>query len=172
MQVSRLETIGASWLSEVRYEFRTSDPNDPLINLTPASGEGAPGEGDFSSGGVITFADVPLPNIPVGADGEFRIQITDTFDDNAGAADADIFNLPVGGDFGLSFACDDQAAFDAAFSNPDAYTTAGSCAGWEFAQEGIVIPESQPVPVNNLWALGLLALLLTGFGLFIIRRMG
>lgn len=33
------------------------------------------------------------------------------------------------------------------------------------------LPESQPVPVNNLWALGLMALLLAGLGTIVIRRM-
>ncbi len=82
-----------------------------------------------------------------------------------------MFNLPVGGPFGLTFACDDQAACDAAFANPDAYTTAGSCTGWEFAQGGdIELPVSQPVPVNSPWALTLLVLVLAGLGLVALRR--
>lgn len=35
----------------------------------------------------------------------------------------------------------------------------------------LVLPESQPVPVNNIWALGLMVLLLAGLGLVVIRRM-
>lgn len=36
---------------------------------------------------------------------------------------------------------------------------------------GTVLPESRPVPVNNFWALGLMALLLAGLGTIVIRRM-
>lgn len=169
----RIETVGASWLSEMTYGFRVEDETLG-INLAPGTGDDMAGEADYTSGGVLFFADVPLPNMVIGSDGLFTIEVFEDFDDDAGLVDADVFNLPVGGDFGLTFACDDQAACDAAFADPGAYTTSGSCADWEFAQGGGggEIPESQPVPVNNLWALGLLALLLTGFGLFIIRRMG
>src|SRR6056297_1101179 len=99
----RIETIGASWLNEVQFQFRTSDAADPQINLTP-SGTGAPGAEDITSGGIVDFASAMIPNIPIGADGELRIEMVDTFDDNADAADSDLFNLPVGGPFGLTFA--------------------------------------------------------------------
>ena len=169
----RIETIGASWLSEVQFQYRTSDPNDPQINLTPATGQDEAGVADISSGGVVLFADAMIDNIPVGADGEFRIEIVDTFDDAAGAADADLFNLPVGGDFGLTLACDDQAACDAAMADPDAITSAGSCEGWEFAAAGGPPVDPEPVvavPVNNIWALALLIALLAGLGVVAVRR--
>ncbi len=165
----RIETIGGSWLNEVVFQFRSSDPNDPLLQLTP-SATAAAGAEDRSSGGVLLFSAVPLPNIPIGADGELRIEIVDTFDDNAGAADADLFNLPVGGPFGLTFACDNQAACDAA-----TVTGAGSCAGFEFGGGGNggpnPPPETTPVPVNNPWALALLALILAGLGFVAVRRL-
>ena len=166
----RIETIGASWLSEPQFQYRTSDPDDPLINLTPGAGQDEAGEADISSGGVVLFADAKLPNIPVGADGEFRIEMVDTFDDNADAPDADLFNLPVGGDFGLTLACDDQAACDAAMADPEAITTAGSCAGWDFVGQGDEPPEARNVPVNNFWALALLIALLAGLGVVAVRR--
>jgi len=34
-----------------------------------------------------------------------------------------------------------------------------------------VLPESQPVPVNNFWAMAILVLMLSGLGAFVIRRM-
>jgi hypothetical protein len=161
-----IASIGDSWLNEAQFAFSTTDPGDPGITLTPSM-TGAPGTEDISSGGIVSFAAAMIPNIPVGSDGEFSIEMIDSFDDNAGAADADLFNLPAGPGFGLTFACDDQAACDSAFQNAGSYTTSGSCAGFTF---GSALPESLPVPTNAPWALALLMMVLAGFGIVAVRR--
>ncbi|MCA1778801.1 MAG: hypothetical protein LC637_05325, partial [Xanthomonadaceae bacterium] len=41
----------------------------------------------------------------------------------------------------------------------------------DLAGPGPMIPEAQAVPVDSFWALSLMALMLAGFGVFVIRRM-
>ena len=164
----RIETLDPSFQSEVRLGF-FDNTSGTGVAFTPAVGVDSPGAGDFSSTGLVDLVGAGL-DFEIGADGQLLIAAYESFDDAAVNPDADIFNLPVGGDFGLSFACTDQATCNAAFSDPANYSTSGQCAGFEFVEQ-IQLPESQPVPVNNFWALGLMILLLAGLGMVVIRRM-
>lgn len=149
-----IATVGGSWLSEATIQHSDStgsaDPN--AINLSVGAGNDAAGDQDFSSGGVVLdFSDNALPDITAGADGILRLQLFESFDDNADAIDANYRNAaapqlcP-----GLALVCTDQAACNAAV-NP-----AGEPA--------------QAIPVNNWWALSLLVLLLAGLGFVAVRR--
>lgn len=111
-----LETLGLSWLSEPVVQFSSStgsgDPN--AVNLTVGVGVNSPGNQEFSSAGVILFADVALNDITVGADGILRLQFFEDFDDGPGA-DANwrdaVMPAVVAG---LGLVCSNQAACDAA----------------------------------------------------------
>lgn len=114
-------TVGLSWLSEAVMQFSDStgsaDPN--AINLSVGNGDDASGVMDYSSGGVLPFSSLPLPNIVAGPDGIFRIQFFDSFDDNAGTADADYADLAAATVCpGLFLQCTNQAACDAAIAPP------------------------------------------------------
>lgn len=146
-------TVGDSWLSEATIQHSDStgsaDPN--AINLSVGAGNDASGDQDFTSdGAILDFSDNMLPEITAGADGILRLQLFESFDDNADAIDANYRNAaapqlcP-----GLALACTDQAACNAALG---------------------VVPESVAVPVNNPWALTLLILMLAGLGFVAVRR--
>jgi len=151
-----IATVGESWLSEPTILHSSSagsaDPNG--INLTIGLGDNAPGDQDYSSGGVLLFADVPLPNVVADADGILRLQLFEAFDDVADAVDANYrnaaepFTCP-----GLALVCSDQAACNAAVGGAPP------------------IPETAPVPVNSPWALALLALILASLGFVAVRRL-
>lgn len=81
-----IETIGASYLSEARFDF-TDSAITTGVSLTAAVGEDAPGAGNFSSGGFLSLVDAEL-DFAVGADGVLRIEFWEGFVDNAGAGDA------------------------------------------------------------------------------------
>jgi len=146
-----------SWLSEAVIQHSDSngsaDPN--AINLTVGVGNDAGGDMDFSSGGVLLFSSVPLNDIVAGPDGILRLQLFESFDDEADAVDANYRNAAAPATCpGLALVCSDQAACNEALG-----------AG------GPAIPETQPVPVNNPWALALLALILAGLGFVAVRRL-
>ncbi len=166
----RIESIGASWLSEATVDF-TDSAISTGVALTPGIGNDAAGADDFTSAGLIDLVALSL-DFSVGADGILRFEFYETFVDVAGAPEANWFNLPPGvGDFGLTFECSDQAACDAGMA-AGAVSTSGQCDGFDFSLgNGVEIPEFTPVPVNNIWALSLLVLLLAGLGVFVIRRM-
>lgn len=111
-----IETLALSWVSEARVQFSSStgsaDPN--AINLTVGNGVNAPGNQEFSSGGVILFSSVPLNDITVGADGILRLQFFESYDDGPGAdanwRDAVMPAIVAG----IGLACTNQAACDAA----------------------------------------------------------
>ncbi len=146
-------TVGASWLSEATIQHSDStgsaDPN--AINLAVGTGDDAPGDQDYTSGGaIVDFSDNGLPEITAGADGILRLQIFEGFDDNTDAIDANMRNAAAPALCpGLALACTDQAACNGA---------------------ALGLPQSQPVPVNNPWALGLLVLVLAGLGFVAVRR--
>lgn len=115
----QIESVGASWLSEATIQLSNSDGSaDPnAIFVTPGVGEDAAGTMEFSSGGVVTFADIPLPNIVPNADGEIHVQFFESFDDSADAIDALHTNASTAATcFGLHLACTDQAACDEAMA--------------------------------------------------------
>lgn len=86
-----ISSIGDSWLADasvfVSNSDGTGDPN--AIILTPGFAVEAPGDQEFSSGGIITFADESLPDIEPNADGLVRLQFYETFDDVPDAIDSE-----------------------------------------------------------------------------------
>ncbi len=154
-----IATVGGSWLSEAKVLFSDStgsaDPN--WISLTPGSADGAPGDTEYSSGGVIDFGAVPLPDIAVGADGILRLEFFEGLDDNADGVDADWRDAaaPFLVD-GLGIACLDQGACDSAVS--------------ALVGGGVELPEVQPVPALSSRALGILMLSLLAVGAVVVRR--
>lgn len=152
-----IATVGLSWLSEPIILHSSSagsaDPNG--INLTIGLGNDAPGDQDFSSGGVLLFSDVPLPPVVAGADGILQLQLFEDFDDVADAVDANYRNAAAPAVCpGLGLVCSDQAACNAAVGGG-----------------GPAIPETTAVPVNSPWALALLALILASLGFVAVRRL-
>lgn len=149
-----IATVGDSWLSEatIQHSDSTGSADMNAINLNVGAGNDTPGDQDFSSGGaIVDFSDNMLPDVVAGADGILRLQLFEAFDDNADAIDASYRDAaapqlcP-----GLALVCTDQAACNAAI-NP-------------------VAEEALSVPLNNPWALSLLALLLAGLGFVAVRR--
>jgi uncharacterized repeat protein (TIGR01451 family) len=111
-----LATVGASWLSEpvILFSDSTGSTDPEGIFLTVGAGDDAPGDMEYSSGGVIAFSTIPLPNITVGADGILRLQFFEDFDDGAGV-DANWRDAIVPAVIaGLGLQCTNQAACDIA----------------------------------------------------------
>lgn len=142
-----IETLGLSWVSEARVQFSSStgssDPN--AINLTVGNGVNAPGNQEFSSGGVILFSSVPLNDITVGADGILRLQFFESYDDGPGAdanwRDAVMPAIVAG----IGLACTNQAACDAAVGGAPildigTVTAADSCLSVPANNNGIPEP--------------------------------
>ncbi|MGE3180904.1 MAG: PEP-CTERM sorting domain-containing protein [Phycisphaerae bacterium] len=81
-----VESFGASWLSELGVAF---GPQGGVaeINLRPGAGSNAPGgPTPFTSGGIIKFDTIPLPNIVL-PNGMLQMEFFESFDDVAGAVD-------------------------------------------------------------------------------------
>lgn len=86
-----LETVGGSWLSEAVFQFTDSSGSasaGTILNLTVGIADGAPGVGTYSSGGVVDLTDNGIPDVTSLADGNFMIQLLETFDDNADGIDS------------------------------------------------------------------------------------
>jgi hypothetical protein len=81
-----IATVGGSWLSDADATFGSSSL--PSITLTPGLGDDASGTASYSSGGIVDFTDIPLPNIVLDADGVLRIEFSEFFDDVLNAVDA------------------------------------------------------------------------------------
>jgi hypothetical protein len=81
-----IETVGASWLSEVVFSFGDSVAS-PGLFLTAGVGNDVPGTMNFSSGGVLDLSDNGIPNLTI-ADGILEIEIFESYDDVAGDIDA------------------------------------------------------------------------------------
>ena len=77
-----------SWLAEAQITFSSSDTKDPNAITFTASQTEDPGTEEVTTEGVIMFADVPLGDIPVGADGILRIEWHEDFDDTSVDPDA------------------------------------------------------------------------------------
>lgn len=83
-----LSTNGASWASEaVMYFDDNIAPDLSGLFLTPFFDQSTPGTFATSSGGILKLADAGIPDIVL-ADGILRIEFYESFDDVAGAADA------------------------------------------------------------------------------------
>lgn len=80
-----IQTVGASWLSEVTLGFENN------LYLTPGIGDDFAGAGSYSSNGFIDLVAEGL-FLSTGSDGILSIEIFESFDDVNGAIDA--FFLP------------------------------------------------------------------------------
>jgi hypothetical protein len=83
-----IETVGPSWLDEAHYRM-----NDGGLVVRPATGVFNPGSANFASPiimwhdwGALLISGAPSPYLVV--DGILTIELTDGFDDEAGAIDA------------------------------------------------------------------------------------
>jgi len=86
-----IETVGASWLSEPVLQFTDSSGSasaGTILNLTVGVGDDAPGVATYSSGGIIDLTDNNIADITSLVDGNFMIQLFESFDDNADGIDA------------------------------------------------------------------------------------
>lgn len=82
-----LQTVGASWLSEMRmYLDDNVAPDLSGLFLTPGIANGAPGTANFNSGGMVDFSDNAIPDIVL-PNGQLRFDFHETFDDVADAID-------------------------------------------------------------------------------------
>ena len=82
-----------SWLWDAVISLYSSHPDSFFLDVSPGAGDG-PGTADYSSGGVIDLGSVPppdgpIPNLPIGTDGELLLQLWEDPDDVADAVDAD-----------------------------------------------------------------------------------
>lgn len=80
-----LTAEGESWQSEMAVGFGSGGTT--FINLRPGAGVNSPGQGAFTSNGIIKLSTVPLPDMVVAADGILRLEFFETFDDVAGVRD-------------------------------------------------------------------------------------
>ena len=86
-----LITYGASWASEARFTF-TDDPISAGVHSSPGFATAAPltTTTHYSSGGYNDLTAGPTPlDFFVGANGILRVEFNESYDDVAGAADAD-----------------------------------------------------------------------------------
>ena len=86
-----IASIGDSWLADasifVSNADGTADPN--AVILAPGFQIEAPGDQEFSSGGVVLFADEGLPEVEPNGDGIIRLQFYEGFDDLPDAIDSE-----------------------------------------------------------------------------------
>lgn len=144
-----IATIGASWCSEPDLSFTDSGVTTGVI-LTPGVGVDANCDQEFSSGGVD---DVTAFNVIAGADGILRLEFSESFDDNADSADANLRNAVAPAvAAGLALTCTDQAACDSALGG------------------GTALPPAPAVPALSLFGLLALALVLVLGTVLVLRR--
>lgn len=86
-----IASVGDSWLSDASVFLSNSDGSaDPdAVILAPGFEVQAPGDQEFSSGGVVLLADEGLPEIEPNDDGIVRLQFYEGFDDVADAVDSE-----------------------------------------------------------------------------------
>ncbi len=84
-QVAGIDPGGASWLSEMTIAFDWEKDGINDIFLTP-SATGAPGSESTSSGGILVFADLAIPD-GVLADNSFNIEFFESFVDDPATAE-------------------------------------------------------------------------------------
>lgn len=83
-----LETVGASWLSEVTFSFENTALDNGFF-LRPGAADGNPGIGTYTSGGIIDLVDLDL-DFALDADNLLQFQVFEGFDDVTDAIDAHI----------------------------------------------------------------------------------
>jgi len=86
-----IASIGDSWLADasvlVSNSSGSADAN--AVILSPGFQVEAPGNQEFSSGGVVMFADEELPEVEPNGDGIVRLQFFEGFDDLPDAIDSE-----------------------------------------------------------------------------------
>jgi len=82
-----IETFGGSWLSETTIAVENSDQSSSFF-VGPGSGIDTSGTQSFSSGGLISLISEGL-DFHLNEDGDFRIELFETFDDNPDEIDAE-----------------------------------------------------------------------------------
>jgi hypothetical protein len=139
-----IATIGGSWFSEAVVYFDGADLDGSGLFLTPGAGEGAPGTMNFQSGGILDLSDNGVANIPILADGILYMELFESFDDVADAADSEYID-------------------DAGIVGDSIYDIAGF---------GIVQGGPPVIEVPTASTVGLLTLLLglAAFGVYRLRR--
>ena len=84
-----IETVGTSWLSEATIYFDDNiSPDGTGLFLTPGAGDGFAGTATYTSGGLLDLTDNGIDNISL-PDGLLRLEFYESYDDYAGAVDAD-----------------------------------------------------------------------------------
>ncbi len=113
-----LEAFDPSWLNEAQVLYGSTSLGQ--VQLTPST-QGNPGVEQYTTGGIINLADIPLPNITVDPDGILKLEFRETFDDSTVTPDSEWSNLtPAAVCPGLYLQCTDQAACDAAVTAANA----------------------------------------------------
>lgn len=70
-----LETVGASWLSEMVINIGDG------VFITPGAGDDMAGVGTYSSGGILDLSDNGIPDIDLGAANEILLTFFEAYDD-------------------------------------------------------------------------------------------
>jgi subtilisin family serine protease len=113
-----VDSFDPSWLSESGLLMSSTVNDNQGIALTPGSGTDTPGSVEYTTGGVVIFADLGLPNVVPVADGLLRLEWNESFNDGDVDPDSEWNDAanPVTCP-GIHLVCSDQAACDAAVSN-------------------------------------------------------
>jgi len=114
-----ITTNDPSWRSESTVAIVTDAGDQTGLFLAPGAGDDSSGSTDYSSDGVLLFAEVtpdPIPPIDANASGEIYLEWHEGFDDESVDPDATWFDPASGMTLppGLTLVCTDQAACDAA----------------------------------------------------------
>ena len=86
-----VDPIGASWYSEVTFGFADQGSVNDLF-VTPGAGDDFANTGapiNYTSGGTLKLGDAGIPDIAISS-GFLEIEIFESFDDVAGAPDANV----------------------------------------------------------------------------------
>jgi|GEM_PF-1321284 len=86
-----IASIGDSWLADASVLLSNSSGSADAnaVILSPGFQVEAPGDQEFSSGGVVMFADEELPEVEPNGDGIIRLQFFEGFDDVPDAIDSE-----------------------------------------------------------------------------------
>lgn len=86
-----IASIGESWLADASVFISNSDgsADGNAVILAPGFEVLSPGDQEFSSGGVVLFADAGLPEVEPNGDGIIRLQFYEDFDDVPDAIDSE-----------------------------------------------------------------------------------
>lgn len=82
-----ITTQGGSWLSEAAV-YMDNSAQAAGISLSPGAGDNFAGSDAYSSGGVVDFGSIPLPDISILGDGNLYLQFFEGFDDANDVIDA------------------------------------------------------------------------------------